>query len=478
MADSEARLPNELIDLALSFLTPVDPVEDRDLRETLKSCCLAGRTLRGLARPLLFKHLLFTDLGVPRPVFRSQSSVSDSDENSSDQSSDQDQAAVENAVDESPAELTLSEVLDHDMLLPVHETIPPSTLSVTNEMEQSLPIPMQEEATLRQEIFTISKFASLLSNTPEIGGFVRKLTIRLHGSFAYTPWIWRAADIVEEIVDSVSQLQSFAFVREDPPKARSANVHWVDLGNGFRSSLARIASIPTLETLDLTYGIMFPDAATFCRVFNASSPKLKTLAFNCLAFSHPNPNPLYPSDQPIPKSRTAISCIELNFLECYIHGPAVVEMLFGDYSPFDITRLEKLKINGVGSDDKWIDMILSGQQDQLSHLKEVFFYEIWNQVVLDIPFRRIAQMQGLFHVKVEPSDEWSNWLKTLPIRRTLLDQREDIDSGWQSVEILHQIFELGGKGDPQVTELKERENGMPGLVGEDGMQERDVDLLD
>lgn len=55
------RFPNELINETLAYLTPADPFGERDLRETLKACCLAGRSLRDAARPLLFKHVILGD---------------------------------------------------------------------------------------------------------------------------------------------------------------------------------------------------------------------------------------------------------------------------------------------------------------------------------------------------------------------------------------------------------------------------------
>lgn len=58
------RFPNELINETLTYLTPTDPFGERDLREALKACCLAGRSLRDAARPLLFKHVILGGPGL------------------------------------------------------------------------------------------------------------------------------------------------------------------------------------------------------------------------------------------------------------------------------------------------------------------------------------------------------------------------------------------------------------------------------
>ncbi|KAH8810514.1 hypothetical protein DL96DRAFT_1627405 [Flagelloscypha sp. PMI_526] len=452
MAASEPRLPNELIDIALSFLTPVDSIQDRDLRETLKACCLAGSVMRGIARPLLFKHLLFTEFEAPPSDV--VSSISDTTGDSETSTSSQGESDVEDAVAEAMRDSIIGDNVDEigpEIPVQGHETSTPSTTSGlldNSDKAMSLESPL--------EVFKISKFARLLSTTPEVGEFVRHLTLWFDADFAFAPTEWEAMNVIEQVVKTLSQLCSFSFVRGDPPHSRSQDVHWDDLEDGFRDSIIRIASLPTLESFDLSYGIMFPDAATFCRHFCNCSPKLKTLHFSCLAFSDPDPIELYPSDQPIPIFQPRISFLQLNFIESYVHGPAVVDMLFGKYSPFDISQLERIKITGIDAYDTWIDTILSKQKDQLAFMKDAIFYDFFRYAANDLPFRRIAQMQGFLHIKIEPSENWTNWLKTLPIRQTILDQLEDAESGFMTTEqVLHQIFELGGKeSEPDLDQAK------------------------
>ncbi|KAH8832200.1 hypothetical protein DL96DRAFT_1581309 [Flagelloscypha sp. PMI_526] len=455
MAESGTRLPTELIDLALSFLTPIDPIQDRDLRETLKACCLTGSVIRELARPLLFKHLVFKDPGVAYSVFERERLVSDNKGDLAEGAS-----AVEDTVPQPTMEIQVHNNENQsaqEFGLPSLEPLAPLIIPGLAEQEEEIQLEEPLVVPLFQEVFTIPKFADLLSTTPEIGGFVRGLTIWLDPEFTYNPWMWECANVIEPIGKEITQLQSFAFVRSNPEtsvslyhiQSRTEDVLWTSLGDGFRSFIIQMATLPTLEKMDLTYGIMFPDPATFCRVFCDCSPKLKELRFSCLAFASletMEPIVTYPADQPVPTVRPTISFIELNWIESFVQGPALVEMLFGKYSPFDISQLEGIRVNGIESGDDWIDTILSKQKDHLVHLKNAFFHEIWDHVAPDVPFRRIAQLQGLLPLKVEPTEAWTNWLKILPIQKTLLDQTEDAYRPWRpQQELLHQIFKLGPK---------------------------------
>ncbi|KAH8832199.1 hypothetical protein DL96DRAFT_1581303 [Flagelloscypha sp. PMI_526] len=464
MASSELRLPIELIDLALSFLTPVDPIQDRDLRETLKACCLAGSVIHESARPLLFKHLVFKDPGLADSVFQRERSVS---EKNGDLPEDNFGDAVETTIQQSTA-ATNEDQNAQEFELPSFEPLAPLLIPGLTEQSDEKQSEEPSVVPLLREVFTIPKFADLLATTPEIGGFVRGLTIWLDPVFTYTPWMWKSANVVEAITRKITQLQSFAFVRFDPDtsthlypiQSRSEGIRWTNLGDGFRDFIVQMASLPTLEKMDLTYGIFFPDPATFCRVFCNCSPKLRELRFSCLAFhnlEYRETLELYPADQPIPELRPTISFIELNWIESYVHGPALVEMLFGKYSPFDITQLEGLRVNGIESADGWIDTILARQKDHMINLKNAFFYEVRAHVAPDVPFRRISQLQGILHFKVEPAEAWTNWLKTLPIQRTLLDRTAGTDRSWRSQEeLLHQIYKLGPKSGEQDEDVEER----------------------
>lgn len=233
-----------------------------------------------------------------------------------------------------------------------------------------------------RELFTVTRFASLLSDTPEIGTFVHSLTLWLDPRLIYNEHLIKETAPFGPVMKALTQLRHFGFVRCNPHaipdpypiQSRSEDVLWRLLSPAFQDSIMHVARLPTVETLDFTYGIMFPDPATLCDIFRDCSPNLRTLKFSCLAFE--NPGVSFPMDQIVPANKPMIDSLELNFIESDIHGPRLVKTFLEGHSPFDISALKHLRIHGIDYGDCWIETILSNQQADLKHLKKLQLYGI------------------------------------------------------------------------------------------------------
>lgn len=235
---------------------------------------------------------------------------------------------------------------------------------------------------LTGELFTVTRFASLLSDTPELGTFVHSFTLWLDPELVYNAQLIEETAPFGPVIKALPQLRHFGFVRCNPHtipdpypiQGRSEDVLWRLLSPAFQDSIMHVARLPTIETLDLTYGIMFPNPATLCDIFLDCSPNLRTLKFSCLAFEDPDMS--FPKDQIVPANKPMIKSLELNFIESDIHGPRLVKTFLGSHSPFDISALEHLQIHGIDYGDHWIETILLNQQADLKHLKKLQLYGI------------------------------------------------------------------------------------------------------
>ncbi|KAH8832317.1 hypothetical protein DL96DRAFT_649403 [Flagelloscypha sp. PMI_526] len=259
-------------------------------------------------------------------------------------------------------------------------------------------------------------FCAILEANPSLSQYVQALSL-IRGA----PWPHKTEECWMEVeythlitlLPMLANLKSFTISRYIPTEISTQNGAWDDFPLELREKLLPVIRLPSLTTLDLTYGFYFNNI--FSDLHLGDHSNITSLALSC---------PTFPKSQsaadPV-TSPAVLKRLELNYIGSDPEGPDLIKAFDDPKCSFDITKLEHLVINGINEQDFWIDTLLKAQKEpQL--LTTVWLHGIFAlrdtlpfAKRLSSDFPRITSLSVSAEMQTYPSGSYfQSWLSQFP----------------------------------------------------------------